>query len=107
VDGQVVVAPGDITQLAAHAVAYSTSTRLGGSGAMYPSFRDQIPDFAAWFEDLGRRHEGECRVGDTFWMPLRPDVRPHGVVVVAAASGLWCVVRPSRRTAPSRRAARQ
>ena len=86
-DGQVFVAPGDITQLAAHAVAYSTSTQLGGFGAMYPAFRDHIPGFAAWFEDLGVGHAYGCGIGDTFWMPLRPDVRPHGVVVVAATGG--------------------
>jgi hypothetical protein len=40
VDGHLFVARGDITQLAAHAIAYSTSTGLGAYGALYPAFRD-------------------------------------------------------------------
>ena len=54
---------------------------------MYPAFRDHVPGFAAWFERPGPAPRGRCRVGETFWMPLRPDARPHGVVVVVAAGG--------------------
>jgi hypothetical protein len=87
VEGQVFIAPGDLTQIAADAIAYSTSTGLGGFGAMYPSFSRQVPGFADWFAELGRRHESECRIGETFWMPLSPEAAPFGVVVVVATGG--------------------
>src|SRR4051794_40388453 len=86
-DGHIFVAPGDVTRLAAHAIACSTSTHLLGSGAMHPAFRENVPGFADWFDGLAREHAGRCEVGDTFWMPLRTDARPHGVVVVVAADG--------------------
>jgi len=84
-DGHLFIAQGDISQLAAHAIAYSTSTTLAGQGSMYASFRDNIPGFADWFQGLGQGRAGGARVGETFWMPLRPDARPHGVVAVVAA----------------------
>jgi hypothetical protein len=87
VDGRLFIAPGDISQLAAHAVAYSTSTHLAGYGAMYPSFRDHMPGFDDWFENLTRRRGGDCRIGETFWLTLDPSVRPHGIVVVVSAGG--------------------
>lgn len=86
-DGHVFIAPGDITQLAAHAIVYSSSTQLGGFGAMYPSFRDNIPGFAAWFADLAASRDAECRVGSAFWLPFRPEARPHGVLAVVATGG--------------------
>jgi hypothetical protein len=87
VDGRLFIARGDISLLAAHAVAYSTSTHLAGYGAMYPSFRDHVPGFAAWFDELAGRRGGECSIGETFWLPLDPSVRPHGIVVVVSAGG--------------------
>jgi hypothetical protein len=54
---------------------------------MYPAFRDHVPGFADWFAEIGRSHADDSAVGDTFWMPLRADARPHGVVVVVAAGG--------------------
>lgn len=87
VEGQVFIAPGDLTQIAAHAVAYSTDTHLASYGDMYPSFSCQVAGFAAWFAELGRLLDAECRVGDTFWMPLSDGAPPHGMVVVAATSG--------------------
>ena len=86
-DGHVFIAPGDITQLAAHAIVYSSSTQLGGFGAMYPSFRENVPGFADWFAGLAVPPDEGCPVGSTFWMPLRPEARPHGVLVVVAAGG--------------------
>ncbi len=83
-NGQLFIARGDITQLAAHAIAYSTSTALEGGGAMSPSFHHNVPGFKDWFAELGRQHPLGCEVGEAFWMPLRTDTRPHGVVVVAA-----------------------
>lgn len=47
VEGRVFIAPGDLTQIAAHAVAYSTSTHVAGYGDMYPSFSQQVPRFPA------------------------------------------------------------
>ncbi len=86
-DGHLFIAPGDITQLAAHAIAYSSSTGLGESGALYPAFRDHVPGFATWFEELSLEYSGRCSVGDSYWLPLGSDTRPHGVVVVVAAGG--------------------
>jgi hypothetical protein len=87
VDGHLFIAPGDITRLAAHAIAYSSSTELGEYGALYPAFRDHVTGFAPWFEGLSRERGGQCRVGETFWLPLSRETRPHGVVVVVAAGG--------------------
>ena len=84
-DGHLFIAQGDITQLAAHAIACSTSTGLAGKGSMFSSFRDNIPGFTEWFQGLGPGRAGRTHVGETFWMPLRPDARPHGVVAVVAA----------------------
>jgi O-acetyl-ADP-ribose deacetylase (regulator of RNase III) len=84
-EGHIFITQGDITQLAVHAIAYSTSTILGGWGSMYPAFRDGVPGFADWFQQVGREHATDLRIGETFWMPLRLDTRPHGVVVVVAA----------------------
>ena len=86
-DGHIFIAPGDITQIAADAIAYSASTLFGGSGSMYSAYRDQIPGFGDWYGQLGRDHAGQCRTGDVYWMPLRVDARPHGVVVVIATGG--------------------
>ncbi len=83
VDGHIFVANGDLTQLSAHAVAYSTSTALQGDGNLYPAFARHFPDFALLFAALPRR----CRVGDTFWVPLSGNRAPRGIVVVAAAGG--------------------
>jgi hypothetical protein len=87
VDGRLFIAPGDISQLAAHAIAYSTSTKLGAYGALYPAFRDHVPGFAAWFEGLSRERGGGCAIGEAFWLPLDRTVRPHGVVVAVSAGG--------------------
>jgi hypothetical protein len=87
VDGHLFIARGDITQLAAHAIAYSTSTGLLAHGAMYPAFRDHVPGFADWFDGLSRDRGSRCGIGETFWLPLAPEGRPCGVVVVVAAGG--------------------
>jgi hypothetical protein len=72
-----------------HAICYFTSTMLAAWGSMYPAFRDNTPGFAGWFQDLGRRHAGGRRVGETFWIPLRSDARPHGVAVDDRRSTEW------------------
>ena len=88
-NGRVFVAPGDITQLAAHAVAYSSSTDFGGGGNLFPSFRKHIPTFGKWFDSLRHQHAGKVTVGDAFWMPTGPgsDSKPLGIVVVIATGG--------------------
>jgi hypothetical protein len=78
--GDIFVVNGDLTQLAAHAVAFSTSTALQGGGNLYPAFARHLPDFAPLYAALPR----PCRVGDSFWLPLPGDHSPRGVVVVAA-----------------------
>ena len=37
--GQLFLAPGDLTQIAAHAVAFSSSNTMGANGNLYPAFR--------------------------------------------------------------------
>ena len=86
--GHVFVSPGDITQLAAHAIAYSASTLFGTNGSMYAAFRENVPGFEASFADLRRFHSGRTAIGDAFWIPTRADVRPHGVAVVVATGGV-------------------
>jgi hypothetical protein len=83
VDGHIFVANGDLTQLTAHALAYSTSTGLHGDGNLYPAFARHVPHFPALYDALPR----PCDLGDSFWLPLPGNRPPHGVVVVAAAGG--------------------
>ena len=82
-DGHIFVVNGDITQLKAHAVAYSTSTALREDGNLYPAFRNHLPEFVPLFAALPR----PCQLGEAFWLPLPGQRLPHGVVVVAAAGG--------------------
>src|SRR6516225_6366856 len=82
-DGHIFVANGDLTQLTAHAVAYSTSTALQRDGNLYAAFARRFPDFARHYAGL----RGPCGLGDSFWLPLPGDGSPRGVVVVAAAGG--------------------
>src|SRR5689334_9661642 len=81
--GDIFVVNGDLTQLTAHAVAYSTSTALGAGGNLHPAFAHHLPDFARLYAALPR----PCKVGDSFWLPLPGDRSPRGVVVVAATGG--------------------
>jgi hypothetical protein len=78
------LSPGDLTQFNAHAVAYSASSYLGPDGSLYSAFRSNVPGFAEWYRALGRECARNCCIGDTFWMPLAGDSRPHGVVVVVS-----------------------
>jgi hypothetical protein len=92
VDGHIFVANGDLTQLTAHAVAYSTSTALRPDGNLYPAFARHVADFPALFNALPR----PCRLGDSFWLRLPGGGAPRGVVVVAAAGGSRVVSREEK-----------
>jgi hypothetical protein len=81
--GSIFIAPGDITQLAADVIAYSTSTGLDTSGLLYSSFKKNLPEFIKRYRAEARRHR-PCTVGDTLWIDLPGANRPRGVVVVAA-----------------------
>lgn len=81
--GQILVARGDLTELAVDAVGYSASTGLSGSGQMYRSFEANITGFADWFARLDR--DRPARIGDAFWYDMPSSCRPYGVVVVASA----------------------
>jgi O-acetyl-ADP-ribose deacetylase (regulator of RNase III) len=70
---------GDITQLRADAITYSTSKMIRGDGQLYASFRDKIPGFAAKFEELSHT-TGVRNSGDSHWLPLPGDF-PKGVIV--------------------------
>lgn len=82
--GQLFITPGDISQLTADAIAFSTSTSFAASGNLHPAFCAHVPGFAAAIEQLRRDHGHRCHVGDAFWLPLDPARKPHGVAVVAA-----------------------
>jgi hypothetical protein len=90
--GDIFVVNGDLTQLTAHAVAYSTSTALGAGGNLHPVFAHHLPDFARLYAALPR----PCQVGDSFWLPLPGDRSPRGVVVVAATGGGRSLSRPEK-----------
>ncbi|MGL4555266.1 MAG: hypothetical protein ACRC33_29215, partial [Gemmataceae bacterium] len=78
-NGHVFIAHGDITQLAADAVAFSTSKSLYAVGDLYSSFEANVPGFPEAFGALGRNGD-ERPTGTTYWLPLER----HSVVVVAA-----------------------
>ncbi len=69
--GHIFVANGDIAQLTAHAVAYSTSTALAGDGSLYPAFARHFPDFAKLYAALRR-------LSEAFWLPLSGGRCPRG-----------------------------
>ncbi len=91
-DGHVFVINGDLTQLTADAIGYSTSTALRGDGHLHPAFAKQVQGFRDRYAQLPR----PCQLGDAFWLPLAADRPPYGVVVVAAAGGGPGLSRPDK-----------
>jgi O-acetyl-ADP-ribose deacetylase (regulator of RNase III) len=81
--GNIFIVQGDITQLAADAIAYSTSTALDTSGLLFSSFKKHLPEFVKRYCAEARQHR-PCHVGDTLWIDLPHQGKPRGVVVVAA-----------------------
>jgi O-acetyl-ADP-ribose deacetylase (regulator of RNase III) len=81
------ITPGDLTQLSAHAVAYSASSYLGADGALYASFAAHFPAFGPWYAERRRESQEPRQVGDTFWLPLDAKEKPHGIVVVVSTGG--------------------
>src|SRR5262245_11734908 len=81
--GHVFIAPGDITQLAADAIAFSAANSLLTNGNLYSSFDANVPGFREWYGQLRRNEELPLAIGSTFWLPLG-DCRPRGVVVVVS-----------------------
>jgi len=85
--GHLFITPGDLTQLSAHAIAYSASNALGRDGNLYSAFAANVPGFAEWYNQL-RPGQGQLReVGDAFWMPLKTGQMPRGVVAVVSTGG--------------------
>ncbi len=82
--GHIFIAPGDITQLSADAIAFSASTYLGRDGNLCSSFEANVPSFAEWYADLRRSLTIPVELGSTFWMPLNEERKPHGVVVAVS-----------------------
>jgi hypothetical protein len=82
--GHVFLAPGDLTQLAADAIAFSASNTLNRAGNLCSSFEANIPGFAGWYRDLRKSQSLPVPVGSTFWMPLDQQRKPDGVVVVVS-----------------------
>jgi hypothetical protein len=85
--GHILVAQGDITKLSADAIAYSSSNQLGGDGELYSSFKENVPGFDEWYGRVRGEQTIPIDLGRTFWMPLSPDRKPHGVVVVVSTGG--------------------
>jgi hypothetical protein len=85
--GQLFIAPGDLTQLAAHAVAFSASNTMSTNGNLYPAFRDNVPGFAGWFASLWPPRGEPYPVGSAFWLDLSGPQKPFGVVAVASTGG--------------------
>src|SRR5689334_12935704 len=82
--GHVFIAPGDITQLCADAIGYSASSKLTRDGNLCSSFETNVPGFAAWYKALGRSQSLPAPVGSTYWMPLDPNHKPHGLVLTVS-----------------------
>lgn len=84
--------PGDLTDLRADAVAYSTSTRLDRSGHLHHAFGRMIPGFDKALAAARREAGDEPDIGKAYWqrLPAGPDgdVRPRGIVVVPAAGAI-------------------
>jgi hypothetical protein len=87
VKGHVFVAPGDLTQLSAHALAFSAGNGLGRDGSLYSAFEANVPGFATWYDGLRRGRKELPEVGTTFWLPLGRERAPHGLVVVVSTGG--------------------
>src|SRR5262245_1848116 len=81
------IAPGDLTQVSADAIAFSSSNAFARNGDLCSSFEAHVPGFAEFFAHLRRSPTLPCPVGSTFWMPLDGRARPHGVVVVVTTGG--------------------
>jgi hypothetical protein len=86
-NGHIFIAPGDITQVSADAIAFSASTYLGRDGNLCSSFEANVPAFAGWYSNLRSSQHIPVPLGSTFWMPLDRQKKPHGIVVVASAGG--------------------
>ena len=109
VDGHLFITPGDITQISAHALAYSASSYLGADGNLFSAFAQHVPGFGDWLAGVRRGLDEPCVPGATFWMPLDKGRKPHGVVVVVAAARgstsedkAACAVRAALTTAVAR-----
>jgi O-acetyl-ADP-ribose deacetylase (regulator of RNase III) len=83
IPGHVFVIPGDITQLRADAVVYSTSTALLGGGHLYGPFAAHFPWFAQALAQAVATVRPGCAVGHAFC--LEPP-GGQGPAVVAVAS---------------------
>ncbi|MGZ3456049.1 MAG: SIR2 family protein [Polyangiales bacterium] len=85
--GHVFVVHGDITRLAADAIAYSTDRALSVGGQLTFAFDQNVPTFREQYRELGPLEEKERRdPGWSHWLPL-PSERPRGVVVTVATGG--------------------
>ncbi len=86
--GHLFIACGDIADLHADVVAYSTSNYLNGGGHLHASFVRSIPGFKDALKDVCREAGVPCEVGQAFWRRLAGPgdaTRPRGIVIVAAA----------------------
>jgi hypothetical protein len=85
VEGQTFIARGDLTQLAAHAVGFSTDIWLS-PGHMARAFEANIPGFSEWYRRQQDSLVEPVPIGHTAWFPTAVSP-PYGVVIVASAGG--------------------
>jgi O-acetyl-ADP-ribose deacetylase (regulator of RNase III) len=100
--GHVFIVPGDLTQLRADVVVYSTSSSLGAGGHLYAPFAERFAWFAA---ALARAVPSErppdvgCAVGHAFCLEPPAGKGPAVVAVVSAIDGVVGTATPGRLTA--------
>jgi len=85
--GDIYITQGDLTQLAAHAVVFSTSPEMRGTGLLQSAFAAQVPGFSERFAKLRRDHGGKATTGDAYWLPLGEPLRRGAVIVVSTGQG--------------------
>lgn len=88
--GHLFVTLGDLTRLAADAVAYSTDRALSPGGHLTPAFVANVEGFGEGYAALGDAvRPSRPEPGAAYWLPRErtKGTKPHGVVVTIAAAG--------------------
>jgi O-acetyl-ADP-ribose deacetylase (regulator of RNase III) len=85
VRGHVFVVHGDITRLAADAIAYSTDRSLSVGGQLTFAFDENVPSFRDQYRLLSRTvGPSKPAPGSAYWISIDDKKRPHGVIVTVA-----------------------
>src|SRR5579884_4281517 len=99
--GHVFVVPGDVTQIRADAVVFSTSTALLGGGHLYGSFAARFP----WFIEALARAVPEvrpgkdgCAIGHAFCLEAPGGQGPAVITVASTIDGRFGTTTRERLT---------